>query len=644
MPIIYKIITAVLAVTGCVSLIITGEMNPLMTISGIAILPGYYRFLRGGRHAPRWAIATLSGATLFVFLIDSAVVSGEIFLAVAHLTVAFQAIKSFDLKEPWDHLQVYFMTLLQLIIASELTLSLAFGVVFTVFILMLVSAMILSHFLKEGALGKVRIKGPVILISALTLMVTAVFFIAIPRTPKKFFGRSFAKNIKTSGFSEKVDFGSFGEMKMDPAIVMRIEIGGDAGSPYYWRGITMDHFDGYSWKNSLKERHRLQFISDEFVVSPYDRRKTVVQKIYMDPIGSDIIFGLARITSVSVDAPSMTADTATDIYMPRRSSRAISYTVHSDTGRNYTDAADERYLQLPEVTKGVRDLAKFITSGARTGIQKAYLIEQYLRKNYTYSLITSPPPEGVTPVEDFLLNTKKGYCEHYAASMVVMLRELGIHSRIVNGFYGGEKNEYGGYIIVRQSDAHSWVEAYIDGSWERFDPTPSVVLRHPGLFLLLVDSIKLYWSRYIIGYSFNDQKKIIREAPLPFRLSLLSFQKFVGIKFAAILIVTVIIFSLLLYKALLILRPGKYSFITDNYLRFRMMMRKSGIRLTPSMTASDLRRYAIGHERCEEIAEFIEFYEAHRFGRKKICPGDRKKYHMLLKKIGSGKTELNIFR
>jgi len=82
-------------------------------------------------------------------------------LAVAHLTITFQAIKSFDLKEPWDHLQVYFMSLLQLIIASDLTRSLTFGFVFVVFMGLLVTAMVLSHFLKEGALGSISIRKPV---------------------------------------------------------------------------------------------------------------------------------------------------------------------------------------------------------------------------------------------------------------------------------------------------------------------------------------------------------------------------------------------------------------------------------------------------------------------------------------------------
>jgi len=79
MPILYKLITAVLAVTGCVSLLLTGQMNPLMTVSGLAILPGYYRFVKAMEPAPNWTVGTLSLLTLIVFLTDSLMISGDVF-------------------------------------------------------------------------------------------------------------------------------------------------------------------------------------------------------------------------------------------------------------------------------------------------------------------------------------------------------------------------------------------------------------------------------------------------------------------------------------------------------------------------------------------------------------------------------------
>jgi hypothetical protein len=140
---LYRLLTAVLAFTGCISLVISGEVNPLMSLTGIGLFPGYYRFLRGMPCAPKWAISGCSVLTLFVFFFDALIISNDYFLAVAHLTITFQAIKSFDLKEPWDHLQVYFMALLQLIIISELIYSIAFGIIFIFFLIAFVSVIVI---------------------------------------------------------------------------------------------------------------------------------------------------------------------------------------------------------------------------------------------------------------------------------------------------------------------------------------------------------------------------------------------------------------------------------------------------------------------------------------------------------------------
>ncbi len=99
-----------------------------------------------------------------------------------------------------------------------------------------------------------------------------------------------------------------------------------------------------------------------------------------------------------------------------------------------------------------------------------------------------------------------------------MLRSLHIPSRVVNGYFGGEKNEYGGYIIVRQSNAHSWVEALINNRWKRFDPTPASPALRPSGLALFIDSLQLNWSRYVVGFSSADQREIMRGLSMPFRL------------------------------------------------------------------------------------------------------------------------------
>ncbi len=615
MPILYKSITAVLALTGCISLLITGEMNLLVSTGGLSIFGGYYRFFRSRPQASKRVAAILAQAALFVFIADASVITGDVFLAVAHMTITFQGIKSFDLKEPWDHLQVYFMSLLQLIIASELTRALTFGVIFVIFMILLVTAMVLSHFLKEGALGRVSIRRPVTAIVMLTVFFTAIFFMALPRTPQRFIGKSHIRGIKTVGFSDKVDFGSFGQIKLDQTVVMRIEMNREISPPYYWRGIAMDSFDGISWRNTTQTKSRILKTGDEFVIYPYDQTKVVEQRVYLEPIDSDVIFGLAKMTAANLDTFSLLVDDASGITMPGKLSRRIKYTVRSDIAGILKGRPEERYLQIPRGVENIISFARSITGGGSSNLEKVLAIETYLKRNYAYSLFTSPPPAGMSVLEDFLFNSKKGFCEHYASSMVIMLRGLGIPSRVVNGFYGGERNEYGNYLIVRQSDAHAWVEALIDGQWKRFDPTPAASMRTPPALSHFLDSLRLQWTRYVVGFSSEDQKEIVRTLASPFTLKGMPRLRFSSFRTVILWFFSLALFIGLLYAVLRKFRYRRYGFVTRTYLEFRDLLRKKGVKVTDTMTSGDLLKEVKGFVIEHDASEFVGLYERYRFGR-----------------------------
>lgn len=637
MPILYKCITAVLALTGCTSLLVTGELNLLLCTGGLSLFGGYYRSFKDQPQASRRVAAILAQATLFVFLVDALVITGDMFLAVAHMTIIFQGIKSYDLKEPWDHLQVYFMSLLQLIIASELTRALTFGVIFVIFMVLLVTAMVLSHFLKEGTLGSVRIRRPLVGIVLLTMACTAIFFMSLPRTPQRFFGTSHIRGIKTVGFSDKVEFGSFGDIKLDQTVVMRIEMDQDIRPPYYWRGIVMDSFDGISWRKTAQSKNRIVKTEGEFIISPHDRSRVVEQRIYLEPIDSDVIFGLSKMTAVNAETYSLLVDGALAITMPGKLSRRIKYTVLSDTAAVLSGRPEELYLQMPPGVETIISLARSISAAASSDLQKASAVEAYLKNNYAYSLSTAPPPAGMSVLEDFLFNSRKGFCEHYASSMVVMLRGLGISSRIVTGFSGGERNEYGNYLIVRQSDAHAWVEALIDNEWRRFDPTPAVIVQRPPAVSLFLDSLRLQWTRYVVGFSSDDQKEIIRTLASPFTLKGLPRPQFQSVRTVILWSLAITLVSLLLYTALKKLRFRRYGFVTRTYLEFRDLLRKRGVKVTDAMTAGDLRKISWNAGFGLEAEEFLALYESHRFGGQEMTDAVRQRYKALLKKLDAGK-------
>ncbi len=635
MPRTYRLLTAFLGFTGCIGLVITGELNPVMTATGLAIVPGYYRHLKGEGAAPGWVIGACSLLTLGVFIIDSAV-SGDFFVAVAHLTIAFQAIKSYDLKEPWDHLQVYFMSLLQMVIASGLSQSIFFGVVFLVFLVALVAAMVFSHFAKEGHLGKIKLLKPVSLISIAVLFMTVVFFLMMPRTAFTLLGKSHVRGMRTSGFADRVDFGSMGEVKLDPSVVMRIELERDVPAPYYWRGRSLDYFDGRLWRSTVGERHRVVKSVDEYLLGDYDRKSAVEQRIYLEPIDSDIIFGLTEIKAVKVDSFIVMADGGGAIYLSRKSARRAFYTAYSVVRSDVPGVREDRYLQLPDGMERIRRLAVDITAGAKTDGERANLIERYLKKNYTYSLTVSPSQKGRDPIDDFIFYSKKGFCEHYATSMALMLRCLGIPSRIVNGFCGGEANRFGGYIIVRQSDAHSWVEALIDNKWIRLDPTPAVPSGHPKTITLFWDLVKMNWGRYVVGFKAEDQRAILQFAAALLGFAALYLMKVGKVRILLYLILLPTLFISLLYFIRKAKGPERMDFVSREYASLKKIMARAGFDFSASATCQEILSRSEGLQIEEELREFLGLYQHHRFGCVQMSSEDRMKYVLLLRKVRRG--------
>lgn len=634
MPRIYKALTALLAVTGCAGLLITGPLNPVMLIPVAGLIPGYIRLWKDMPSAQKWIVNSFSILELFLFGFDALIVTGDLFIAVAHLTIVFQAIKSFDLKEPWDHLQVYFMSLLQLIIASELTRSMVFGVVFIIFLVTLVTAMVISHFLKEGTFRKIGLKLPVTAISILTLLTTDIFFISAPRVKGGMVGKSRMAGIKTAGFSEKVDFGSFGEVKLDSTIVMRVEMPEKAPAQLYWRGMTLDYFDGTSWLDTLKKRDRVSKYENIFVVLPISLDNAIVQKVFIEPLDSDVIFGLGSIAGIEIDLRTMFTDGAGAVFAPEKSPKRLAYTAYSVLEEPFASDNISDYLQFPSNFKKIGELTDEITKNSNTDIEKASKIENHLKTNYKYSLKTLPPAAGINPVENFLFNSREGYCEHYATAMALMLRHAGIPSRIVTGFAGGEKNKYGGYIIVRQSDAHSWVETVIDGRWKRFDPTPPAPQpKMPSLPSLYIDSLRLKWYRYVVNFSSSDQKNLIRYISMPFvKIPKMPEIRIDGLKavFYILLITSSIAIITFLFSRIKIRR---YGFVTANYLKFRRYLKHKGAKVTASSTPSDIAKEASKLGMAEKASEFIRLYETARFGGKELSIDEKERYESINKNL-----------
>jgi hypothetical protein len=177
-----------------------------------------------------------------------------------------------------------------------------------------------------------------------------------------------------------------------------------------------------------------------------------------------------------------------------------------------------RYLTLPQrLPDRVAELARAWAAGGHSQRSVALAVERHLRTEYRYDL-DSPSGAAKNPLDHFLFESKRGHCEFYSTAMAVMLRTLGVPTRNVTGFVGGTYNRFGRFYAVRQGDAHSWIEVYLDGSgWTLFDPTPPASAapqaQTSGIIAMLRDIAEAAaqrWSRYVVGYNLDQQLRLLR--------------------------------------------------------------------------------------------------------------------------------------
>ncbi len=480
--------------------------------------------------------------------IDLLWVSQDLLLAGINFLIVLMVNKLFNLNERKDFLYLYAISFLLLLAAAAMTVEPWYAIVFVAFLLSAIWTLLLYH-LRNEAEEHHKGAGPGLLpalnpisprffwttntIALAALFLTAAIFFVTPRIGAGYFQKDRGQAIRTTGFSQTVDLGVFGSVKLDPTVVMRVELAKEEGQlqdPMYLQGATFDKYNGRTWANSFSRRQAVGRGPDgEFLVSGSDRQgvgnHTLRQEILMEALDTSALFGVPHIHSVKGNFLIVQTDAMGDLHLPYAPARRFQYTVDSvpttlrqsdrtASSFTYPRHIKEYFLQLPELTPKVAMLVSSITKKATTPYEKTNAIKWHLLGNYRYSLDVGSSASP-NPLEEFLFVRKTGYCEHYATAMVVLLRTAGIPARLITGFLATEWNDFGNYYTVRQQDAHAWVEVFFPGSgWVIFDPTPpasaspSTTTAIVGRFL---DSLRLKWTRVIIQYSYRDQQAVLQE-------------------------------------------------------------------------------------------------------------------------------------
>jgi hypothetical protein len=560
----FQLSSVMLAASAFTGLALTGELPAWVLALGAAtLLFAIKQSAFAGAAAaetPRGLLYRLSRRTwtvlmliaFILFLLDVALISQDLLLAGARFLVVLMAHKLFVLNERKDYLHLYAVSLLQLLAAAVLTVELWYGAIFVAYLLAAIWTLLLYHLRNETeeaaalrrASGKppdpVLLPGPItgrffwttngIAVGAFCL--TLLIFFLTPRIGAGFFNKNRVDRIRTSGFSEQVDLGAIGSVKLDERVVMRVEFPGYQAPPaerLYFRGAAYDFYDGSSWSNSFSTRRPLirRDADGVIYVAPLATEASLAsglrQDILIEALDTAVLFGVPSVDAVKGMFQAVFVDGMQDVYLAYPPTNRFQYQAFSTperlheedrtaTAAGFAGAENDAYLQLPELSPRVAALARQVTGQAGTPYGKVMAIEQHLRSAYQYSLDVGAT-QSDNPVEDFLFARKTGYCEHYATAMVVLLRSLGIPARLATGFLPGEWNDFGNYYTVRQRDAHAWVEVRFPRSgWITFDPTPSVA--PPASWFAfsrlgkVVDSVRLKWDRYVIQYSLRDQMAV----------------------------------------------------------------------------------------------------------------------------------------
>jgi hypothetical protein len=345
----------------------------------------------------------------------------------------------------------------------------------------------------------IHFAGGALVMVVLSLAASGVFFLFIPRvwiTGFRLFDDSpIAGSRPLTGFTEQVTLGDMGEILENNDLVMQIELVDDesgvaippdhytdelGGDPLF-RGNSLEVYENGRWAQDPGRR----WLN---AVPTRSRQGALRERILLEPIGTPALFGSGHVLSCRTDAQGERIYRSEDSRLFRRFDEAdLSRPFQYDAIRVRAEPLPLRrlspYLRLclhlpPGVEHVVHVAENTLNSSPegqpQTAAEVATRLASWLRDSgeFRYSLNLSIQDPSVDPLVDFLFNRKEGHCEYFASALAVMLRGVGIPSRVISGFKGGQFNPRTGRFEVRQLHAHAWVEAFVDGAWVPFDPTP----------------------------------------------------------------------------------------------------------------------------------------------------------------------------
>lgn len=370
-----------------------------------------------------------------------------------------------------------------------------------------------------------------------SIPIMLLLFFLFPRLNGPLWNLGVDNSTGTTGLSDSMSPGAISQLIRSRAVAFRVEFEQAVPPPHqrYWRGPVLWHSDGQRWT-------RLRLLPREPVSYRSSAPPTRYQ-VTLEPSPNNWLFALDLPQELPPDT-TLLADY--QLLGKEIRNRRYRYSVTSRLSYHTGPLSEQQRqfgLQLPDnITPRMRQLVAGWQERADNPQDVVNQALQFFRREAFYYTL-NPPLLGQNPSDQFLFESRRGFCEHYASSFTLLMRLAGIPARVVTGYQGGEINPLGDYLIVRQSDAHAWSEVWLEESgWTRIDPTAAVAperIERPFEFELSeaemdglpvdftpeqrdllqrlwrrlglgVDAVNAGWHRWILGYSRDQQQRLMQ--------------------------------------------------------------------------------------------------------------------------------------
>jgi len=427
---------------------------------------------RGTRMPPSWLLLPLALAAMGgIFLTFKTLLGRDAGVAMAILLVAF---KMLEMKAKRDLFVVIFLNFFLLLTNFFYSQSIDTGVMMLLAIVALLTAQL--SFQYTGAVPplarRVRLGASILALAG--PLALALFFL-FPRIQGPLWGMPGDANGGRSGLSSTMAPGNIASLAQSAEVAFRVRFQG-APPPQpllYWRGLVLDHFDGRTWSHTTAA----QPLSARRLTAAGTRRASYM--VTLEPHNERWLFALDMVGRTPW-VPDIGAELTDEHELRAQTNitQRVRYAAQSqldyrlDGGATLEDS--ERWRALPpgfnpRAMQAGLDLQREADPARR--VQK--VLQMFNRENYSYTL--EPPLLGTHTVDEFLYQTRAGFCEHYASAFVFLMRAADVPARVVTGYQGGEINPIDSFMEVRQSDAHAWAEVWLgERGWVRVDPTAAV--------------------------------------------------------------------------------------------------------------------------------------------------------------------------